>query len=321
MIKETPINFRTYYKMFKEEYQRLLDAFEKDLQTNENTLKETRIRLDENKEIYKTKLNIDLDSLQEYIKEQYINGDIKRLAEGLTLQYSQSKDKESYILISHCLSLHTYAITLRNINDIKKDIEVYKKCLSLSLSQFNEILREYYTEVHKQMIMNGAGYNFGHKIGWTCINRCILINPSPKLDYAATKRKTAELKAAGKKIYNKKEAEWCEERGLTYKAEDQRVFKTNEYCYEIPLIGCKLEHGSSYKLEICDYRHSSVRGKTNEQLVEECNNDINKICELKVDLKTKLTLSDMADKTIYLKFNRNESCKPIKSKSSCSQDR
>ena len=42
-----------------------------------------------------------------------------------------------------------------------------------------------------------------------------------------------------------------------------------------------------------------------------CNGDINKICELPLDLKTKVTLCDKADKILYTKFIRNENQKPI----------
>lgn len=81
---------------------------------------------------------------------------------------------------------------------------------------------------------------------------------------------------------------------------------TNEYCYEIPLIASKMPNGNKLKLEISDYRHASLRGNTNDQLIELCNNDITKICELPIDLKTKVTLCDKTDKILYTKFIRNE---------------
>ena len=42
-----------------------------------------------------------------------------------------------------------------------------------------------------------------------------------------------------------------------------------------------------------------------------CNGDTKKICELPLDLKTKVTLCDKADKILYTKFIRNEAQKPI----------
>ena len=96
-----------------------------------------------------------------------------------------------------------------------------------------------------------------------------------------------------------------------YKAKDKRVFVCNEYCYQIPLIDCKISGGSTFKLEIGDYRHRSLRGKTNDELIELCNNNTSKICELAIDLKTKVTLCDKVDKILYTKFIRNEAQKPI----------
>ena len=42
-----------------------------------------------------------------------------------------------------------------------------------------------------------------------------------------------------------------------------------------------------------------------------CNGNTTKICELPLDLKTKVTLCDKADKILYTKFIRNENQKPI----------
>ena len=131
------------------------------------------------------------------------------------------------------------------------------------------------------------------------------------LDYAATKKKEKELIAKGERIYNKEEAEWCARNGLDYDGKDKRVFVCNEYCYQIPLINCKLPGNNNLKLEIGDYRHRSLRGKSNNEIIEMCNGDINKICELPLDLKTKVTLCDKADKILYTKFIRNENQKPI----------
>ena len=42
-----------------------------------------------------------------------------------------------------------------------------------------------------------------------------------------------------------------------------------------------------------------------------CNNDINKICNLPIDVRTKLNLCLKVDDTLYTKFIRNENQKPI----------
>ena len=85
----------------------------------------------------------------------------------------------------------------------------------------------------------------------------------------------------------------------------------NEYCYQIPLIGCKLPNGSKYKLHISDYRATSIRSKTNEDLIKEANGDLNKILEYPADLRLKLNLCNKIDKMLYLNFIRNENQEPI----------
>ena len=92
---------------------------------------------------------------------------------------------------------------------------------------------------------------------------------------------------------------------IEYNGVDGRVYSNHEYVYEIPLINCRLPNGRSFKLEPTDYRAYKVRGKTNQDLIEECNRDVDKICELPVDIKTKLTMSVEVDKMLYLNFIRN----------------
>ena len=89
------------------------------------------------------------------------------------------------------------------------------------------------------------------------------------------------------------------------------MFVCNEYCYQIPLIDCKLPGSNNLKLVIGDYRHRSLRGKSNDEIIKMCNANTTKICELPLDLKTKVTLCDKADKILYTKFIRNENQKPI----------
>ena len=121
--------------------------------------------------------------------------------------------------------------------------------------------------------------------------------------------------------YNKEEAEWCKRNNIEYDGVEFRVFKDNEYCYEFPLINCRIPNGRKYKLTVTDYRATSVRGKTNEQLIEEYKRDKNKICELPVDVKTKLSMCNEVDKTLYLNFIRNENQKSANSISINRKDR
>lgn len=305
-IKETAIGFRTYYKniiiasnnkleILHSEYNIVLEK-EQVLYTNiKNHIEE-----------YKTNFNINLLSYKDFINNSYSYGDFYKVAKGAFTNRSNN-----YTLVSDLYDLYNLALEQKQLAKLKHDINLYTKIAKLSLRDYTNILRQYYTEVHKKLILEGAGYSFGNNLGWITINRCIIRKQRRKrLNFAATKKREQELKEAGKRIYNKEEAEWCNKNGIEYIAEDKRVYLNNEYCYEIPLIGCTLPNGKKIKLDITDYRHSSIRGKTNKDLQQICNNDVNKICELSIDLKTKLSICDNIDKTLYIKFIKNENQEP-----------
>lgn len=305
-VKEIPVNFRVYYKSMKNAYTQMredaISAKEALIDTTNDIYKD----ICDNLEVYKKDFKVNLMDYNEFKNNKYIDGKLLKIAKGMFINR-----KNDYLIVGDLFDLYNYARKKKEINNIDKDIEFYDKILKLSLKEYNEILKVFYTEVHKQMILKGVGYVFEPPIGWTCINRCHLVNPSPHIDYAATKKRKEELIAAGKRIYNKEEEEWCKKNGIEYKAEDCRVYLKNEYCYEVPLIGCSLPNGHKYKLTISDRRGRSVRDKTNDDFIKDCKGDLNAICELDLDLKTKLTLCNSIDKTLYLNFIRNENQKPL----------
>lgn len=305
-IKEIPTNFRVYYKLFIQSNKQKLEDALKLKEELEDSVRCKHINISAFKDIYETEFGIKLDTYIEFKENKYSVGKFYRMAKGLFIN-----KQNNYELVADLFNLYDLADTQKQIYDCINNIAFYKKCINITLKEYNEILRIYYTEVHKKIILEGQGYSFSNGIGWICVNRCVIDKRSPMLDYAATKKKEKELIEKGERIYNKEEAEWCARNGIEYDGKDKRVFVCNEYCYQIPLIDCKLPGSNHLKLEIGDYRHRSLRGKTNDDIIEMCNGDTRKICELPLDLKTKVTLCDKADKILYTKFIRNEAQKPI----------
>lgn len=305
-VKEIPTNFRIYYKLFIEDNkQKLEDA----LELKEKLEEDVRIKHDNIeawKEVYLKEFNLNLDTYIEFENNKYITGKFFRTAKGLFIN-----KQNDYELVADLFNLYDLASTQKDIYDCIKKIAFYEKCIKITLKEYTEILRAYYTEVHKKLILEGQGYAFSNNIGWICVNRCVFDKKHPMLDYAATKKREKELLEKGERIWNKEEADWCLRNGIEYKAKDKRVFVCNEYCYQIPLIDCRLPGGDQLKLEISDYRERSLRGMTNDDMIAACNRDTKKICELSVGLKTKVTLCDKVDKILYTKFIRNENQKPI----------
>lgn len=315
-IKETPTNFRVYYKSMKGAYTELReDAIAARLEII-NILKQLRENIVNNLDSYKSTFNIDIFSYEEFKSGVYKDGSFLKIAKGLFINR-----KNNYTIVGDLFDLYRYASKQKELAELDKNIELYNKILKLSLKEYTDILRTFYAEVHRHMILNGEGYVFEGMLGWTCINRCKKVDGKPHIDYAATKRNKEKLIKEGKRLYNKQEAEWCKANGIEYNGVDGRVYMTNEFCYEIPLIGCKLPNGSKYKLEISDYRAASLRGKTNEELIRESNYDAKTICDLPVDVKTKLTLCNSANKMLYLNFIRNENQEPLNFTKACRKNR
>ena len=315
-IKEVPTNFRVYYTCMKESVaKQRLEALEArdDL---ENSLVILKNDIGAKAFVYKNQFGIEVIAYEEFKQNKYIDGSLYKVARGIFIN-----KKDNYNIVSDLFDLYNYAKKQKEIYDLNCEIEHYDKLLGLSMTEYCRILNVFYSEVHRQMILNGYGYSFEGSLGWICINRCHKVKSKPTIDFAATKKRKQEILAQGKKLYNKEEAEWCKARGIEYDGVDGRVYLTNEYCYEVPLIDCHIPHGSKFKLTITDNRGREIRGKTNEQLVEEANYDKERLCSLPVDLKTKLTLCNMADKMLYTNFIRNENQKPLNATSPRWKDR
>lgn len=305
-ISERPIDYRHYHKImvshFTELYNKTLETY------NENIIEIDRLRelIGNNLETYKKDYKIDLTKYDDFINNTYTNDTLYKLAKGAYLNRSNN-----YILTSDLYDLFKYAKLLKTNGELKHNLELYATCKKLNCNEYGAILRKFYFEVHRRMVVNGEGYVFSGGIGWTCINRVKIVDPKRGkrkkiIDFAATKKREKELLAQGKKLFNKEEAEWCAKNGIEYIAEDKRVYKNDEYLYEIPLLDSKLPSGNDLELTRVNYRSLDTRNKTYEDLLNETDRDLTKICALNLDLKSKISLCTEADKLLYTKFIRNE---------------
>ena len=302
-IKETPTNFRVYYTCMKEYYNKRKDIANESIDTLTSEIVRQKSDILAKEQAYKEEYDIVLSDYQEFVDNEFIDGTFHKIAQNY---YLKSDNIEQNLW-----NLYNLAKKQKTIHDLRRDVEFYDKLTSLTIRQYTEILRTYYTEVQKQMILNGAGYVFEGSLGWICINRCKIDKQRTHIDFSKTKKKKAEIVANGGRLYNKEEAEWCKANGIEYNGQDGRVFLRNEYCYEIPLLDCHIPHGSKVRFVSADYRGNKLRGKTNEQLLEEADYNTESLCKLPLDIRTKLNLCVIADKTLYAKFIRNENQKPI----------
>lgn len=305
-IKEIPITVRQYYKSMQANIDKQRENERVKLAILDSEIFKYRQKLKSKVQHYKDKFNIDLTKYEEFVSDKYIDGSFYRAAKGMFVNH-----KDDYELVGDLYDIYEYAKCQKDYYETRQLIEHYDKCIGLTFKEYNSIIKAFYAEVHKRMITEGVGYVFEGSLGWICINRVMLKRAKRKLDWAATKRREKEILAAGKRFYNKEEAEWCSRNGIPYQYEDKRVYLNNECYYEIAYLHAPMPNGIKLSFAASDYRGREVRGKTNDDILKEYKGDVNVICGLPLDLKTKLSICVKADSLLYTKFIRNENQKSV----------
>ena len=229
MIKEMPTHIREYYKAMREAYTQKKDDAIKEIETLSVDVKKLHSDiLDRNKDYENYDINLSL--YPEFINNEYKDGKFLRMCKGAYINKGNN-----YELTSDLYTLLKLAKKQYRIYELDKALDLYDKVLAVKANEYTNYVREFFNVVHKKMIIEGKAYGFGNGIGDVFINRVKNVSNRKKLDYKATKLKKAEIVANGGRLYNKEEAEWCKKNGIEYNAEDGRVYKRDEYFYEIIL--------------------------------------------------------------------------------------
>ena len=304
-IKQTPTNFRVYYKTLHDavnpKYKKAVEDYDKLYEEEIALYNDIKNKAN----IYEAHYRFKVNDYKEFVENTYTNGSFHNAARQLFVN-----KKDSYNVSAPLYALYKLARLQKELMELYKKRKKYEKILELNIKDYKKLLETFYNEVHKKLIVEGMGYVLEGSLGWICINRCKIVQGQRKmLDYKATKLKKQELLNAGLRPYNKEEAEYAEKVGKPYNGIDYRVFRNNEYCYEFPLLGNRLNIGYKIKFEVTARRGYTV-GKTDEGMIEECNHDLNKICELPIDLHRKLNICLKVNDLLYLNFIRNEAQQP-----------
>lgn len=300
-IKEIPTNFRVYYKTMHDsirpKYEEAVANYEK-LLVEEKAIHSELIGL---ADYYNSVYKFNFSDYPELIDNNYIDGTFYDHAKGLFIN-----KKNNYKATSPLYKLYKVAMKQKELHNLKHQLDIWERMLDLTLDEYKQVLQTFYNEVHKKLIIDGYGYVLENPMGWICINRCKIVKGRRKmLDFQATKANKARLLAEGKRLWNKEEAMYAASVGIEYKGVDYRVYKDNEVCYEIPLINCRVLKGEKIKFEPTARRGYTI-GKTDDSMIADCNNDLNKICELPIDIPRKLKLCIKTNDILYLNFIRNE---------------
>lgn len=299
--KETPINFRVYYNNMQHRVKEGINNIEEKIDKVYDDLEVLASDINKRKDELEGILNTKLSDFPELQEERYIDGRLYYFVTGKLLRCNNNKEKD--ILTPLVL----YVNRLQYLNNLTTKLSIYRRCADLSIKEYTEYLRTYYTEIQKKLIKEGAGYLISRRIGWLCINRVKNTRVKPVLDYKKTAAKKKEILERGGRIYNDEEAKWCAAQGLDYNYEEHRVYQDKpEYIYEIPLLDTKLPRGNENKFTTSDYRAAETRGLSNEQIIEKCHNNVDEILNQKLDVRLKLNLCLSVDKSLYVKYIRNE---------------
>lgn len=256
---------------------------------------------------YEMYCQVHVDKLDEFINAEYKNGELEKIAKNNYIKASNNGDDKMLVPL---FKLFEYSKCLKQIVKFDKQIKLLEKLVNLTYTQYAAYLYTYYSKVHEKLILEGVGYVFAHDIGWICYNRVIFHETGiskRRLDYAATKKAKQALIDKGLTPYDKKTAEWCKERGIEYNGIDYKVYQTDEAFYELAYMPGKLPNFKlKYHFTASKYRGTDFRGKTIKELSDICNGDINKVFELRVDLRTKFVLALQIKPNLYLNYIRNE---------------
>lgn len=305
-LVEKPANYRVYFKSLKDKYISLRDNSIAKKEMLDTAIKDLYEEIESKSEYIKNNYNINLYDYSEYKNNEYSKGTFLKMA-----KEEFANKKNNYTVVSDLYAIYDLAFKQKEVHDINKYITFCDKIINLPLKEYVEILRTFYTEVQTKLILEGNGYAFEGLLGWMCFVRQQLRTKGACIDWQATKKKRKELKDNGERVFNKVEYEWCKAHDVDYEASDPRVYLPHtEYYCSLRLYGTKLPNGTKYKLVSSDFRQASIRGMSNDDLIDKCNRDVNEICKLPVDIKTKLTLCMKVDDTLYLNYNRYENKKP-----------
>lgn len=301
-IKDIPTNRKDYYERCQAAYKLKYMRCSKAMEGLKARLNEVYEDVCMSKDYYKEHNNINLDDYIEFVNNEFIDGSFYKLARRL---YLNTKNKHEVIIEYY--DLVTLAKQQRAVYNLQKEITLCERVLSLGYKQYTKIVKDFYYAVHKELILNGNAYKFDYGIGYLVINRCKNTNRySTMIDFAATTAKKKEILARGGRLYDEEEAKYCKLCGIKYDGEDYKVYKHDEYYYEIDLLYPRIKGEYRLSFSSSDYRHYSFRGKTLDDLIAMCDRDKEKICSLEIDIRAKLTMCLKVDDLLYTKYIRNE---------------
>ena len=164
-IKETPTHIREYYKAMRDAYTQKKEDAEKEKRTLQEQCEGHYRNILHHFNEYNN-YGINLSEFPEFVNNEYENGDLLR-----AVKAAYKNEDHEYEIIPELHQLLQLAEKQYRISQIPSEIEFFDKVLSVKIREYIRYLREYFTIVHKKLILDGCAYRFGHHLGDIFINR------------------------------------------------------------------------------------------------------------------------------------------------------
>lgn len=247
--------------------------------------------------------NIDLNEYDEYTSYSSSTGDrLMSTCVGIA-KTNRYKDVDIELIYK----LINFTKNVVKLNEIKKNIKLYEKLKTLSVSKYENIIKLYMFKVHKHLL-EGSLVRFAHGIGDFLINRIDnkIYASRPTVDYRATNIARKKLIDEGLLPYNKQDAEYYASKRINYNGVPYVIYKTDDrYNYELINILSAIPNRYRFKFYKTDYFPFAYRGKTYNDIY----NDIKSkedIYNLNTDINVKLNMLLRFSPSNYIKFIRND---------------
>lgn len=303
------IEIKHYYRKYLEDANSDITKFQEDYNVAADVKGSVRKYISEHKVFIAKSIGIKLtDYKTEWIIGQYSSDEalLNKVYSKLEV-YQEGQERIAL------LQIIKYCNLLKKCRTLNTAIELAKKRAKLTFSKYREYVAKFYQYGVQKCCVEGYAYHYGYGLGDLMINRWKFDNTDKIrknfIDYKATNAAKAKLIAEGKTPYSKKMAEVYKLRGLKYDGVPYIVYRKDSVFYDIRITNNRYVASRNIEFEHVEHIHHKLRGKPYEEIAKECGNK-ESVLNLRCDIRCKLTIYNMVDKTAYLKYIRNvEQCK------------
>lgn len=293
------LNINDYYYMFINQAKKNIPIYKEKYETAYNILQSCKDNLKENIDKIEA-LGIKLEDYPiEWGRTKYNSEEqLFNKAHGLLKKYTSGNNRILILQVVKYCSLLKHCS--RHINNYDTAIHTS----TIKFTEFRRLIKMFYFSVHAS-ILNGYAYTYSYGIGDLIISRWkVSDNVKPTIDFAATNKRKKEILDAGGKLYNKNEAAWYAARGIKYDAEDYRVYRKDNFRYEVDITNSSIINSKNKEFETIQWVDKSLRGMPQSELAETFNSR-GEIYNMDADIRYKLNCILHKYPTEYLKFIRN----------------